>query len=177
MSDNDRQRFERIYRDTYGRVLAYALRRTNPELAKDAVAETFLVAWRRLDRLPPEPLPWLLAAARRVLANQRRARMRLESLRARLAAASVAAVTQWEFSDQPIADALTALSPLDQEALLLVAWDGLTSREAAAVMGVSAGAFRIRLHRARRRIQARLDDAPSRSRARLRRTDMAEEAP
>ena len=103
--------------------------------------------------------------------------MRLESLRARLAAASVAAVTQWEFSDQPIADALTALSPLDQEALLLVAWDGLTSREAAAVMGVSAGAFRIRLHRARRRIQARLDDAPSRSRARLRRTDMAEEAP
>ena len=45
-------------------------------LAEDAVAETFAVAWRRVDHLP-EPdvaLPWLLAIARRVLANQHRGR-------------------------------------------------------------------------------------------------------
>lgn len=33
------------------------------------VAETFLVAWRRLDELPDEAKPWLLGVARRVLAT------------------------------------------------------------------------------------------------------------
>lgn len=39
----------------------------------------------------------------------------------------------------------------------LVAWDGLEVREAARVLGCSQGAFRVRLHRARRRLAKRLD--------------------
>ena len=65
--------FERLYRANYDRVLAYGLRRTDPERARDATAETFVVAWRRLADVPPDPLPWLLGVARRVLANERRA--------------------------------------------------------------------------------------------------------
>jgi RNA polymerase sigma-70 factor (ECF subfamily) len=38
----------------------------------EGLAETFLVAWRRLDDVPDDPLPWLYRVARRVLANQRR---------------------------------------------------------------------------------------------------------
>ena len=44
----------------------------------------------------------------------------------------------------------------DREVLRLIAWEGLESREAAAVFGCSYGAFRVRLHRARRRLEKQL---------------------
>jgi DNA-directed RNA polymerase specialized sigma24 family protein len=47
--------------------------------------------------------------------------------------------------------ALGSLSERDQELLLLVAWDRLEREQAAKVLGVRAGAFAVRLHRARRR--------------------------
>jgi RNA polymerase sigma-70 factor (ECF subfamily) len=53
------ERFEGLFRATYPAVRAYALRRSAPEAAKDVVAETFLVAWRRLDEVPEDALPWL----------------------------------------------------------------------------------------------------------------------
>ena len=43
--------------------------------------------------------------------------------------------------------------------LRLVAWDGLDVREGAEVLGCSQGAFRVRLHRARRKLARRLDAA------------------
>jgi len=71
--------FDRLY-DTHARaVLAYALRRTaSADDAEDAASETFIVAWRRLDRVPgvDEALPWLFGVARKVLANPRRAAAR-----------------------------------------------------------------------------------------------------
>jgi hypothetical protein len=53
--------------DRHGRdVLAYALRRASPDDAADAVADTFLVAWRRLAEVPAEPEArlWLYGVAR-----------------------------------------------------------------------------------------------------------------
>ncbi len=51
-----------------------------------------------------------------------------------------------------IADALAALAEIDREALLLTAWDGLSSAEAGDVLGLSAGAVRVRVHRARQHL-------------------------
>ena len=65
-------RFEELFREHYGAVRGYALRRALGEPAQDAVSETFLVAWRQLDDVPADALPWLFGVARRVLANQRR---------------------------------------------------------------------------------------------------------
>src|ERR687885_2548338 len=65
--------FEALYDRCAASVLGYCLRRATPELAEDAFAETFAVAWRRRDAIPAEPLPWLYGVARKVLANQRRA--------------------------------------------------------------------------------------------------------
>jgi RNA polymerase sigma-70 factor (ECF subfamily) len=154
------EQLRRLY-TLHGRpVLAYALRRTSsPEDAADIVAETFLVAWRRLDSVPSDDaLPWLYGVARRVLANQRRAthrRVRLaERLRQELPAAMQASdppVT----STGPVMAALRRLSADDQEVLLLAAWEQLEPNEIAEVLGVSRIAARSRLHRARRRLADR----------------------
>jgi DNA-directed RNA polymerase specialized sigma24 family protein len=48
-------------------VLAYARRRTDSATADDVLGEVFVIAWRRLEQIPPEPAPWLLACARHVL--------------------------------------------------------------------------------------------------------------
>ncbi|MEV4259420.1 RNA polymerase sigma factor, partial [Spirillospora sp. NPDC049652] len=80
-------RFEDLYAENRAKVLGYALRRTgDPQDAADVVAETFLVAWRRLDDVPPgdEARLWLYGVARRVLAGQRRGERRRSALGARL---------------------------------------------------------------------------------------------
>jgi DNA-directed RNA polymerase specialized sigma24 family protein len=86
------ERFEGLFRENYASVRAYALRRASRDAAQDVVAETFLVAWRRLDDVPRDALPWLYAVARRVLANQRRSAHRSAALERRLALAEAAAL-------------------------------------------------------------------------------------
>ena len=159
--DGQRERFEEVYRQHVGAVAAYALRRAPREMAEDVVAETFLVAWRRLDRMPEEPLPWLYGVARRTLANHRRSAARRESLAQRLEieapAGSVGPV------DERLLDALRALRRRDREVLMLLAWEGLTPAEAAQVLGCSPVAYRIRLHRARKRLALALEATTSSS--------------
>ena len=156
----DRQRrFDQIYRRHERRLLGYALRRAPTEAAKDAVAETFLAAWRRLDELPPDPLPWLIAATRRTLANQRRSSGRQLLLAERLARELRTAAGEEHAAHETtiVDDAFAQLALGDREVLALVAWDGLTNAQAASSLGCSAVAFRVRLHRARRRLAAALD--------------------
>jgi hypothetical protein len=74
------ERFERIYEDHREVVRAFVRRRAPESVVEDVVSETFLVCWRRLDRVPDEPLPWLYAVARKTLANQRRRLEREERL-------------------------------------------------------------------------------------------------
>jgi RNA polymerase sigma-70 factor (ECF subfamily) len=155
----DRQaRFEEMYREYEQRLLGYALRRAPVEQAKDAVAEAFLAAWRRLDDVPAEPLPWLIGATRKTLANHRRASARQLGVAQRLGAEPAAPSSEAQPADDAgaIRAALTALAPNDREALTLIAWEELTPSAAARALHCSPVAFRVRLHRARRRFAAAL---------------------
>ena len=157
-------RFDALYRAHYSRVLAYALRRTTLELAHDVVADTFLVAWRRLDRVPDDPLPWLLGVARKTLANYRRSAERHNSLLAELTASDIVrlrlcSVAADDADSRRVAEAYDRLSERDREVLRLVVWDGLPPSEAAAVLGVSEVACRVRYHRAKRHLAAELSEA------------------
>jgi RNA polymerase sigma factor (sigma-70 family) len=143
--------FETHFRGYAGRVHAFALRRTDPEVAQDVTAETFLVAWRRRAEMPTEPLPWLYGIARGVLANERRTSNRRLSLAARIAA-EPAALDSSDNHDHEVLQALASLRESDREALLLSAWEELSTREAASVVGCSAATFAVRLHRARIRL-------------------------
>lgn len=78
-TDEREQRFGAVYEQARRPLLAYALRRTgSPEDAADVVAETFAIAWRRLDAIPDGEASrlWLYAACRRVIANHGRLRGR-----------------------------------------------------------------------------------------------------
>jgi len=155
------QRFGRLYSANAREILGYALRRcADSEDAADAVADTFLAAWRRLPEVPPgdEGRLWLFGTARFVIANQRRGKRRrirlAEQLRSELS--SQLPVEPADHSTGIVA-ALHALAEPDRELLMLVGWEELTPAQAARVLGVTPLAARSRLHRARRRLRAQLE--------------------
>lgn len=156
MDSHGHLRWEELYSSHADHVFAYASRRVGSEEAADIVADTFLVAWRRINDVPEDALPWLYAAARNVINNSRRAESRRDALQRRLASVGAA-----EASHDPApevearADILAAMRSLpatEREALMLIAWEDLDPRRAAAVMGCSPGTFAVRLHRGRRHL-------------------------
>jgi RNA polymerase sigma factor (sigma-70 family) len=152
-------RFSRLYRDHEHEILRYALRRSaEPQDAADVVAETFLVAWRRLGEVPldEEARLWLYATARRVLANHQRGIKRRTRLAERLRDELQRQLPLPPASDRPVLDALARMADADRELLMLVGMEELSPSEAARVLGISTVAARTRLHRARRRLRARL---------------------
>jgi RNA polymerase sigma factor (sigma-70 family) len=162
--DLDR-RFESCFQANYASVLAFAIRRLpDRATAEEAASETFAVAWRRRDLIPAEPLPWLYGIALRVVANQRRSGERRRRLSDRLEHEASSREVALEPAEamhrrEAFSRAFQLLSEDEREVLRLVAWDGLDTREAAKVLGCSAAAFRVRLHRARRRLGKHLEGA------------------
>jgi RNA polymerase sigma-70 factor (ECF subfamily) len=156
-----RRRFADVYDENYHLILGYALRRAPAGDAADLAAETFLLAWRRLDDVPPgaEARLWLYGAARRLLANQRRGERRRERLAERMRDDARTAADRDEVHEgHGLRAAFARLRADQRELLALVAWEGLEPREIACVVGSSPNAVRLRLHRARRRLAALLEE-------------------
>jgi RNA polymerase sigma factor (sigma-70 family) len=159
------QRFDALFQEHSGAVVSYCTWRAgSPADAQDAAAEVFLIAWRRLDKVPTDDSArlWLYATARRVMANQRRARRRGLALQERLAgeaeAAPVVTASPDGEQDGHVHEALRSLGPRDREVLLLAEWEGLTPAEIANVVGCLTVTARGRLHRARRRFRAAFEE-------------------
>ncbi len=156
--EDPESRLTSLFAEHHGTVLAYATRRVGASAAPDIAAETFAVAWRRVDDIPAgAALPWLLATARNILLASVRADRRRGDREARAHDRSAGpgpheadhAVRAAELD--VVLRALDRLPEPDRELLLLVAWDGLPLNQAAVVLGCSAGAVRVRWLRARRR--------------------------
>lgn len=169
--------FVALVERTAQRVYGYVRRHCDEADCDDVVSEVFLVAWRRHGEVPPEPMPWLLATARRVLANHWRRRDRRSQLEAELRGVAHLASSPDPAGLAADRDAmLAALATLssDDRELLLVGWDGLDTTGVAQVLSCSPDAARTRLSRARRRLEAAFETNSERSggiaspRARLR---------
>jgi RNA polymerase sigma-70 factor (ECF subfamily) len=155
VAEDRRSRAEALFAAHGQAVLAYARRRAGSAVADDVLSDVFTVAWRRLDDLPADPRPWLLACARSALANHRRAERRRLRLIERLATV-MPPQTRCVNDGGMLAGALASIKERDREALLLTAWEGLSVEQAAAVLGCSPEAFRKRTERARRRLASAL---------------------
>ncbi len=153
-------RLTELFESHASRLYAYARRHAGKDEAEDLVSEAFTVALRRLDDVPPdeaEAFAWLVGTVRKLAANQRRRR----AMRERHWHEAVRDAWHHSVASSPedsVAErerclaALADLSDTDREALLLIAWEGLTADQAAKVLGISRNAFGVRLHRARQRL-------------------------
>jgi RNA polymerase sigma-70 factor, ECF subfamily len=161
MSREDEERFDDCFRAHYSDVLAYALRRLRDRsAAEDVAAQTFAVAWRRLDRMPSDALPWLFGVARLVIRNETRSARRRSRLLARVIGHGGTEVTP-DHADSAaehsaVLGAFDRLSEGQREVLRLAAWEGLDARRAGRALGCSPAAYTLRLHRARRRLAKEL---------------------
>jgi RNA polymerase sigma-70 factor (ECF subfamily) len=161
------QRFREIYDSVYVDLLRFVRRRVHATHAEDVVGEVMLVAWRRLDDVPTDlsaARAWLFGVARKILQNTRRRDTRHDAVSVRLADVSHAPADAGQHPDLvahrvDIAAAWPLLSAVHQEAIALSVLDGLTAPEAAAVLGISSTAFRLRLSRARRTLRRHIDSA------------------
>jgi RNA polymerase sigma-70 factor (ECF subfamily) len=152
--------FAALFRRHHAAVRRYAARRAWPDAVDDVVAQTFMVAWRRFEDVPADPLPWLLRTAANCLANHRRGAARGAALIERLQAEPAAAATDEHarrHHRDAIVRAFASLSDAEREVVMLVEWDGLSPAAAARALGLNAAQCRTRLHRARRALRNALD--------------------
>jgi RNA polymerase sigma-70 factor (ECF subfamily) len=147
----DEERFRGIFAHL-GAVTAYAARRGSRD-PEGVAAEVMTIAWRRLPAVPADdPLPWLYGTARNVVYSEARSRRRTAPAETE----AIVPAPMLRGLDPELDQALRGLRDSDREALLLVAWEDLTPAQAATALGITPTAFRVRLYRARRRLQAAL---------------------
>ncbi|WP_370092048.1 RNA polymerase sigma factor [Streptacidiphilus sp. MAP12-20] len=158
--------FAVFYQQQFDAVLGFVTRRTDsPHLAADLTADIFLAALEQAhtyDARRGAPVAWLYGISRNVLAAHFRGSAREQRAAARIAGRRMLDdqdVTAIEGRIDAACDARqlatqhAALSEPLREVLVLVALDGLTTREAAQALGISAATARVRLHRARKALQ------------------------
>ncbi|HET7350751.1 MAG TPA: RNA polymerase sigma factor [Marmoricola sp.] len=163
MVPDHRATFEQLYDDHIRAVHAYAVRRLGPSIADDIVAETFAAAWRRIAEAPASEaqLVWLLGIARGYVKNARRGERRRSALLERIGAQPALVQPEPELGlDPALQTALSELGDIDRELLCLIAWERLDAEAARRVLGLTAVGLRVRLHRARKKVQAHLVDSP-----------------
>ena len=154
-------RFRRIFDDHFDAITRYCLRRLPVADANEAAAEVFLVAWKKIGRVPEgaEALPWLYGVASNVVRNIQRSTRRSGRLAGRLGGLAPQASPGPEpqvvrrQEDAELVAALGSLKAEDQEVLRLRAYEGLTNPEIAVVLGVSPEAAKKRVTRALGRLR------------------------
>ncbi|HEV3472806.1 MAG TPA: sigma factor-like helix-turn-helix DNA-binding protein, partial [Actinomycetota bacterium] len=100
----------------------------------------------------------LIGIARNVIRNQERSQRRRLRLQARVATTDIGPPAHYpDEAATPVTEALATLREDDRELLTLIAWEGLDHAAAARAMGWSRANFRLRLHRARKKLRERLE--------------------
>ncbi|MDY0912294.1 RNA polymerase sigma factor [Rathayibacter festucae] len=164
-SSGDGEAFASIFDEHRARVFRHAYRLlVDATDAEDAAAVAFLELWRRrssVELINGSVLPWLLVTVTNTARNLSRGRNRYRTLLAALPhgdhqpSAEDAALRD-VIDDRQLAEALGRLSPADLRLVTLVMIEGYSSTDAAPLLGLSAGATRTRLHRARTALRDQL---------------------
>ncbi|HEX2315308.1 MAG TPA: RNA polymerase sigma factor [Thermomonospora sp.] len=158
--------FGELFRRHAPRLHAYVRRRLGAPLADDVVSETFATAFRRRDRFDASGDfgAWLWGIASNLIARHHRQETRMYRAFARsgvdpaedgVADLASDRATAAALGPQ-LARALAGLSVQDRDAVLLLAWGGLSYAEIAATLGVPLGTVKAKIHRARKKLRKAL---------------------
>jgi len=163
---SDPDAFERFYRQHVAAVQRFVARRVDdPYLAADLTADVFVAVIESAGsyrRSRGEPVAWLFGIARNVVAGERRrqakelraaAQIRGRELVDEDDLAALNELIDRESAGRELYRKLGELPAGERAVLELVALDGLSVGEAGRALGIGAVAARVRLHRARRRLQ------------------------
>jgi RNA polymerase sigma factor (sigma-70 family) len=159
--------FEAVYREHVGAVSRFFARRsTDPQTVADLTSETFVRAMSSLHTFEGRGSlrAWLLAISRAVYAQQQAAIADSRLVVDRLTGQVTLQPDQLEDlvdridaerdgDGRELLERITRLPELERSAIELVAIEGMSSRDAARVLGVSPGTVRVRLFRARARLR------------------------
>jgi RNA polymerase sigma factor (sigma-70 family) len=168
-SVSDPEQFAVLFRRHVSAIQRYVTRRIGQVAADDVVSETFLIAFRQRARYQSDGrdcLPWLYGIATRLIGRHWRTEVQQLRLLARTGVDPVAepftervdeAVAACQ-SRSRVAEALASLPKEQRDALLLVAWAGLSYDQVAKATGVPVGTVQSRINRARSRLRAKLAD-------------------
>jgi RNA polymerase sigma-70 factor (ECF subfamily) len=168
-SHADPECFAELFDRYFAALHGYAARRLGGAGGDDVAAETFLVAFRQRAHFDPRRgtvRAWLYGIATNLIREHRRAEERGYRAHARAAAEPAynadldradSRVTAEAARDRLVA-ALADLSAGDRDVLLLVVWGQLAHDEVASALGIPVGTVGSRLHRARKRLRAALND-------------------
>jgi RNA polymerase sigma-70 factor (ECF subfamily) len=158
--------FERLYRANVEAVTSYFARRTaDPHVVADLTADTFvtvITSFGSFDPAKGTARAWLFGIARHVYAAHCEASGQHQDRLQRLAGRRELAPDQIEElldridaerAGRDLVTGLSSLSDRDRALVELVDITGLRPKEAAAVLGVTPGAVRMRLMRARSQLR------------------------
>ncbi len=140
--------------------------------AEDAVQETFVRAWKAIDRFDgrAELSTWLYRICINVSLNTLRRRKRVDAADISDPRVPEPAADPMQGQTDPrhaaealqlygrLAKALDALSPSLRATVVLVLLEGMPQKEASEVLGCSEGTIAWRVHEARRRLRTMLGD-------------------
>jgi RNA polymerase sigma-70 factor (ECF subfamily) len=165
---HDGAAFEAFYRRYVRRVAGFAAQRcASADDVADVVAQTFLRLIGAAERYDPargEPAAFLLGIAANAIRELHRHRSRQQAVAEKLIGRDLLEGDETERVEAAIdatrltrdlGPALDAVTPVEQEMLRLVA-AGRTPTQAAAELGITPVAARVRLSRARRRVRTQL---------------------
>ena len=157
----DVRAFERLYREHVGKVYGLCLRMTrDPAMAEDCAQETFVNAWRALDRFETRSSlrTWLHRIAVNVTLGKRRKSSPV--IEREPVEDEDVIESDWTLETplevQEIETAISELPEGARDVLVLYAIYGYSHAEAAEMLGVAEGTCKAQLHRARGLLRARL---------------------
>src|ERR1700736_6529317 len=159
----DTRAFERLYREHAGKVYGLCLRMTrDTAMAEDCTQETFVNAWRALDRFETRSSlgTWLHRIAVNVALGKRRKATPVVVSSESVEVEQEAVETEWTLETplevQEIETAIGQLPQGARDVLVLYAIYGYSHAEAAEMLGVAEGTCKAQLHRARGVLRDRL---------------------
>jgi RNA polymerase sigma-70 factor (ECF subfamily) len=152
-------------RELYGRHAPWLLlrlrrRSSDPEMVEEVLQDTFVAVWRKAGSYSGrgEVAAWIWGIGVRRLIDRLRKAQRLAKLPERRSDVVVSAEDEVllgvEFGD--LAGALSRLSPELRSVVQATVLDGLTTKEAAQLLGIPVGTVKTRMMRARAQLREEL---------------------
>ena len=150
---------EQLYHTYHRRLTLYALSLCrDPYLAEDLVQEAFLRAYLSLPEETPSFFWWLMRVLRNLLIDQKRRERFVSWEAAEMPTEGAEDAVLRQESVRSLYRGIAALEEADREILALYYFAQVSLRQIAQLLGLTEGAAKVRLHRARRRLKKRMEE-------------------